>query len=437
MRWTFLAVLFAVSFCSAASANAFETNGKAWPAMPIQYYVNPLECPEIAIEGGKLSIVEFAAYATQAWGGVACADVSFQYMGTTEATWEADGMNVIYCVSNPEEWAFGAGAAGATLWIPQQNEDDPMEVDLALNAAELIWKDGGGSALESDVLDPQALITHELGHWLGMSHTPDPYATMYFATLPNAMQRTLAADDKAGLCSIYPSGYEECESDADCMGEEYCKGIQGIPVCHEPHEGPGGFCSLEYLNCDAMCWVSFYECEQICYFTSAQYEGYCSPLCGEQQPECPAGFLCTPVEEYEISICIVDPEYVPPDVGPEPALEYEEVLTQPEADEVVTFEVLPEILAADLPNIEDLPQQTEEQSPDSALEMAGEVAPADRQSGGSGCQAGLAHPIATVMLLLLLAAIWLCHRAYPSKNPPDPCSRCGRRPSPEQRRPDR
>ncbi len=406
-------VLIATSILFANQAAAFETNGKVWPEMPIKYYVNPLECPELDTEDGKLSIVDVAAFATQAWGGVACADVSFQYMGTTEATWEADGMNVIYCVSDPEEWAFGTGAAGATVWIPRENDDDPMEVDLALNAAELIWKDGGGTALESDVLDPQALITHELGHWLGMSHTPDPYATMYFATLPNAMQRTLAADDKAGLCSLYPSGYKECESDADCYDDDYCKALQGIPVCHEPHEGPGGFCSLEYLNCEAMCWVSFYECEQICFFTSASYEGYCSPLCGEEQPECPPGFICEPVEEYEISICLIDPEYIPPEQNPEPSPEYEEILTQPEVVEVVAADGGPEIAVEDLPVALDLPENGELIGGEVASDVKPDIKAPDSKSGGGGCNAGGGTPTAAAMLLsLLLVALFFRRRIH-------------------------
>jgi hypothetical protein len=406
MRRTALLLLFLLV---STRAGAFETNGKVWPDMPVQYWVNPAECPEVATEDGPLDIVMVAAMATQAWGGVACADVSFQFMGTTDATWDADGKNVIYCVSNPEDWAFGVGAAGATLWIPQQDASDPMEVDLALNAAELQWQHGGGTALEADVIDPQALITHELGHWLGLTHTPDPFATMYFATLPNAMQNTLAADDKAGLCSLYPSGYEECESDADCLGDWYCKPLQGIPVCHEPHDGAGGFCSKDYINCDEMCWVSFFECQQLCLFTTMSYdEGYCAPLCGEGHEDCPDGTLCTEVEEHDISVCMEDPDYVPPDLGPEATMEYEEVLVQPEFLEVVTGDLASETVAAhDLRSMETL---ASDDVPDALAEV---MTPADvsalpePEKTSGGCAATQRNHVASGFLLLAWALLAL------------------------------
>ena len=240
-----------------SSAVAFETNGKKWPEMPIKYWINPEECPVIEDQiGTEISIVDVMEHATAQWSTVSCAEVSFQYMGTTDETWGPDSQNTVYCVSNPEEWAFGPGAAGATLWIPQENEDDPMEVDLALNAAELNWVVGGGDALTDDTVDPRALVTHEIGHWLGMSHTPDPFATMYFATLPNALQMTLNGDDKAGLCSIYPNGAKECLYDEDCpVVGEFCDKIEGIRVCNEIHDGPGEFCSKEVISHQAICFT--------------------------------------------------------------------------------------------------------------------------------------------------------------------------------------
>jgi hypothetical protein len=53
--------------------------------------------------------------------------------------------------------------------------------------------------------DLQSIITHESGHFLGMAHSGDTYATMYaFYTTGGTSMRTLTADDIAGLCSIYP-----------------------------------------------------------------------------------------------------------------------------------------------------------------------------------------------------------------------------------------
>jgi hypothetical protein len=56
--------------------------------------------------------------------------------------------------------------------------------------------------------DLQSIITHESGHFLGMAHSGDIHATMFAVYTPgDTTLRTLAADDIAGLCSIYqPDG---------------------------------------------------------------------------------------------------------------------------------------------------------------------------------------------------------------------------------------
>ncbi|MBM4371216.1 MAG: matrixin family metalloprotease, partial [Deltaproteobacteria bacterium] len=265
---------FLVLGLAAAPAAGFETNGRHWDTMPVTYWINPAECPALA-DGS--TIVEILERATQAWEDVPCADVQFQLLGTTDKTWDNDGQNTIYCVSDPAAWQFGVGAAGATLWLPKPEGETP-EVDLALNAADLEWRDGGGDALETGVMDPQAMITHELGHWLGLAHTPDPYGTMYYGLLPNGIQKTLAGDDRAGLCTLYPSGVTECATDEDCGEDRRCTVIQGVPVCDEVHDGPGAPCDKAYIDCEGMCWVSLYECSQLCWFTDPMAtEGYCAP----------------------------------------------------------------------------------------------------------------------------------------------------------------
>jgi hypothetical protein len=61
---------------------------------------------------------------------------------------------------------------------------------------------------QSEDIDLEAALTHELGHFLGLDHSDVPGATMQ----PEAMGfgatdlRTLEADDIAGICAIYGEG---------------------------------------------------------------------------------------------------------------------------------------------------------------------------------------------------------------------------------------
>lgn len=57
-------------------------------------------------------------------------------------------------------------------------------------------------------IDLPNVLTHELGHYFGLAHTPDDVnATMHASAPPGeTMKRTLAADDVTGICSMYPPG---------------------------------------------------------------------------------------------------------------------------------------------------------------------------------------------------------------------------------------
>lgn len=53
--------------------------------------------------------------------------------------------------------------------------------------------------------DLSSIITHEMGHFLGLAHSDHSDTTMYaFYMLGSTSMRTLSDDDKAGLCAIYP-----------------------------------------------------------------------------------------------------------------------------------------------------------------------------------------------------------------------------------------
>lgn len=296
------AALTALLLACPAPTHAYEINGRHWDQMPIPVWVNPSQAPDM----GKPA-EEVVMDAIAAWANVPCAAVSFQLMGTTTATLAADGMNVVHWIN--ADWPHQESAAGATIWIPTA-EGEPPEVDLALNADKYQWVYGGGNALESTKVDPGSVIAHEFGHWLGLSHSPVPYATMYYALLPNGIQATLDPDDKYGVCSLYPNGtMQECQQDSDCPADAasgaigVCVQLGSYSLCGEKHDTTGDFCSKTLINCEDMCWAGFAECTSLCIFTAFDYSaGYCTNLCQSSQ-ECPSGYTCKEYPQYELSAC--------------------------------------------------------------------------------------------------------------------------------------
>lgn len=371
-----------------SSSQAYETNGRRWASMPVPVWVNPSKAPDM---GEGFAVMDAVLQATGTWAAVGCSYAEFEIVGTTTAEWAPDGQNTLYFIDH--DWPFVEMAAGATTWLPTLPEE-PMEVDLALNAEDFQWIPGGGDALQADIVDPASVITHELGHWLGLAHSADQFATMYQAYLPMGAQATLAGDDKAGLCSLYPNETDECQTDKECPEGQLCEVVEGFQVCAEQRDPIGSFCSKDLMNCEGLCVISFYECTTICAFLTLSYdEGYCAPLCDEG--ECPAGWTCTPLPDYGIEVCFLG------ETDPEPG---------PEAAETAAdLESLPDIH----PIIEQVFEPGMEVLPDIPPVTDGEVVQNDAggpdviaANGGGGCSPG--PPVVSPGFLVLLMILGIC-----------------------------
>ncbi len=67
-----------------------------------------------------------------------------------------------------------------------------------------IWYDGPGNTPSGgNRMDLQGIGCHEYGHALGLDHSSNSSATMYYATSVGNAQRTIETDDKNGVRAIY------------------------------------------------------------------------------------------------------------------------------------------------------------------------------------------------------------------------------------------
>ncbi|OJT17914.1 hypothetical protein BO221_43780 [Archangium sp. Cb G35] len=93
-------------------------------------------------------------------------------------------------------WRYAAETLGLTTVTFQMRSGEILDADVELNAVAF--------ASPSEVRDLQGTVTHELGHALGLDHSPDARSTMYPTSTP--YQRLIDEGSRLAMCTIYPRG---------------------------------------------------------------------------------------------------------------------------------------------------------------------------------------------------------------------------------------
>ncbi len=224
------------------------------------------------------------------WNDVTCAAESLQFGGFRSTLDDVSANEIPIFIPAADYWNDQKSLIAST------NMNNPA---IALNISHFTW------ALEPApfqylpqniaittppdprIVDLQSVITHELGHILGLWHThDDATATMTAKYLPDASQRLLAADDKFALCHLVPKpGSEhECSLDTDCP-QGPCVSDGTFSVCQKSQANPGDFCALDLLHCPHGCIID----------SPSTGTGYCTDHC-QIDTDCPTHFQCISVE---------------------------------------------------------------------------------------------------------------------------------------------
>jgi hypothetical protein len=134
----------------------------------------------------------------RAWGSdnpLAARNFDFDFQGTA---------TINNANANTVGWD-SVGCGGGTLAYTETPISDGWRIVVCDS---FTWADGPGSILSSE-FDIQSVVTHELGHALGLGHSTVGCGTSAQATMCPAIangsivNRDIAADDQAGLQSIY------------------------------------------------------------------------------------------------------------------------------------------------------------------------------------------------------------------------------------------
>ena len=285
-----LMVTFALSLSSWVSlplANAWTGLGATWPSLPVPYEVNAVSSQELGSEA-SIAVIQ-ASYAS--WSDPACSGYRVQYRGTTSQSWTSgDGVNThqwIYSNNQRPQELGGRETIGVTLSLYRGST--LVDGDIIYNGIDHDWTT---RMTRAGQVDAQSIITHEIGHQLGLGHTNVNGATMYPSYGGGEGPRTLSQDDLEGVCSLYPSGGgPQCAESGDCPSMQEC--VQGQCVNVSSGEGQiGDDCSVAPCDQSLVC------------VQSQDNSSFCTRVCNDGT--CPGGWGCYAVNssQGQVNLCL-------------------------------------------------------------------------------------------------------------------------------------
>lgn len=186
------------------------------------------------------------------------------------------------------------------------------EADVSLNAASFERMLGA----TSDGLDPVGVLTHELGHVLGLLHpcelertsgapwcgSSSTFEKAVMHPVHDASRIEPAADDRAGLCSLYPDGSQPASGPRDA-GTSVDAAVPPRADASVIDACEGAACRGERRFGDPC--ESGAECSTgLCFMRGA--ESVCTRTCGTEAA-CPSGWSCAAVDGTDICQPVVAP----------------------------------------------------------------------------------------------------------------------------------
>jgi hypothetical protein len=246
---------------------------RTWLKSTVKWYVASNGSDDVSPD----QIEDAIGAAFDAWKAVSCSDLNFLFGGVKSFNPNKD----IFIRWLETNWNMTVqDAMGVTTnWKMNGPGQGIDKVEIFFNGQHFEWTTSGADDPFSNKVDVQAVATHEIGHAIGLNHTRERFATMFFTSSPGKSEEAqiLHDDDKRGICFLYPA-------------IPFTQG-QVCDACKEKSNCTTGVC-----------------------FSYGDEGAFCGQDCGANSP-CPDGYGCFNVPGVSTSQCIPNNEHCAPTGG--------------------------------------------------------------------------------------------------------------------------
>jgi hypothetical protein len=173
-----------------------------WATFPITWRMNPGQPSNVS---GVVTLEATFQQAFSVWSSISTATISFTEGPQTDPSVKPglDGVNLITANLTPADWAaYGVDAMSLTNVFSSTTTGQIVEADILFNPNVTF---STGNITPTGSADLQAVATHEIGHLLGLDHTPLASAVMFPLAPGGSLSRTLTSDDMIGVSTLYPT----------------------------------------------------------------------------------------------------------------------------------------------------------------------------------------------------------------------------------------